>query len=92
MHVKYSTHSPHNPLFLLPISRFSVHPAATSEPTAVHDDAGRRDLNSTPTLTPDATHPTSAWPSPCRPARTSAVISSSCGILSARGMPRHKGE
>ena len=46
MRVKYNTRSPFIPLFPLQISRFAVHPTATSEPAAGQNNAGHRNLNS----------------------------------------------
>ena len=47
MRFKYNTLPPCNPLFPIPNSRFAaVHPAATCEPAAGHNDTGRHNLNS----------------------------------------------
>ena len=47
MRVKYNTLPSYNPLFPIPNSRFAaVHPAATCEPAAGHNNVGRRNLHS----------------------------------------------
>ena len=52
MRVKYSTRSPHNPLFPLPTSRFAVHPAAFSGSATGFHDADVHNLNSPTWLDP----------------------------------------
>ena len=56
MPVYYSTGTYSNPLAVSITSRFSVHPAATREPAADHNNVGHRNLTS-PTYPHPGCHP-----------------------------------